>query len=108
MPPLVQPERDQPPGEPCAPRGRGEAHREFLGGEWSKSSHSTGQGGECLEAAFPWRGSSYSSGDGGQCVEIAACPATIHLRDSKQNPLTAPALSLPTTAWRLFLGLVRG
>ncbi|MET7614660.1 DUF397 domain-containing protein [Streptomyces seoulensis] len=55
-----------------------------------------------------WFKSSYSAGDGGQCVEVAACPATIHVRDSKQHPSTAPTLSLPATAWRVFLGLVRG
>ncbi|MGA5324100.1 DUF397 domain-containing protein [Streptomyces seoulensis] len=54
-----------------------------------------------------WFKSSYSSGSGGQCVEVATCPTTIHVRDSKQNP-AAPTLSLPTTAWRVFLGLVRG
>ncbi|MET7678432.1 DUF397 domain-containing protein [Streptomyces seoulensis] len=37
-----------------------------------------------------WFKSSYSAGDGGQCVEVAACPATIHVRDSKQHPLTGP------------------
>ncbi|TGN72157.1 DUF397 domain-containing protein [Streptomyces bauhiniae] len=75
---------------------------------WFKSSYSSGDGGECLEAALPWHRSSHSSGAGGQCVEVAACPATIHVRDSKQNPLTAPTLSVPATAWRAFLGLVRG
>ncbi|MFD7882317.1 DUF397 domain-containing protein [Streptomyces bauhiniae] len=74
---------------------------------WFKSSYSTGQGGECLEAALTWRRSSHSSGAGGQCVEVAACPATIHVRDSKQHPTTAPTLSVPTTAWDAFLGLVR-
>ncbi|MET8690964.1 DUF397 domain-containing protein [Streptomyces bauhiniae] len=54
-----------------------------------------------------WFKSSYSSGDGGQCVEVATCPATIHVRDSKQNPATAPTLSVPATAWNAFLGLVQ-
>ncbi|GLX52012.1 toxin [Streptomyces hygroscopicus subsp. hygroscopicus] len=75
---------------------------------WFKSSYSTGSGGECLEVALPWRKSSYSQGDGGQCVEIATCPTTIHIRDSKQDPTTAPTLTVPTTAWQAFLGLVRG
>ncbi|MGW2467547.1 DUF397 domain-containing protein [Streptomyces bauhiniae] len=74
---------------------------------WFKSSYSTGQGGECLEVALPWHKSSYSQGDGGQCVEVATCPSTIHVRDSKQNPTTAPTLSVPTTAWHAFLGLVQ-
>nr|WP_234306699.1 DUF397 domain-containing protein [Streptomyces sp. NRRL F-2799] len=55
-----------------------------------------------------WFKNSYSSGSGGQCVEVAACPATIHVRDSKQNPATAPTLSVQTTAWQAFLGLARG
>ncbi|MGW4221865.1 DUF397 domain-containing protein [Streptomyces bauhiniae] len=75
---------------------------------WFKSSYSSGDGGECLEAALPWHRSTYSDGEGGQCVEVAACPATIHVRDSKQHPTTAPTLSVPTTAWHAFLGLVRG
>uniref|UniRef100_UPI00099F2A3B DUF397 domain-containing protein n=1 Tax=Streptomyces puniciscabiei TaxID=164348 RepID=UPI00099F2A3B len=42
-----------------------------------------------------WFKSSYSSGDGGECVEVATSPTTIHVRDSKQNPATAPTLALP-------------
>ncbi|MFC9158267.1 DUF397 domain-containing protein [Streptomyces bauhiniae] len=75
---------------------------------WFKSSYSSGDGGECLEAALTWHRSSYSDGDGGQCVEVAPCPTAIHVRDSKQHPATAPTLSVPATAWRAFLGLVRG
>ncbi|MCS0605948.1 DUF397 domain-containing protein [Streptomyces sp. LP11] len=74
---------------------------------WFKSSYSTGQGGECLEVALTWHKSSYSTGSGGECVEIATCPTTIHIRDSKQHPTTAPTLSVPTTAWYAFLGLVQ-
>ncbi|MEU3419696.1 DUF397 domain-containing protein [Streptomyces murinus] len=74
---------------------------------WFKSSYSTGSGGECLEVALTWRKSTYSSGAGGECVEIATCPTTIHIRDSKQNPTTAPTLSVPTTAWQAFLGSLR-
>ncbi|MDX2826124.1 DUF397 domain-containing protein, partial [Streptomyces ipomoeae] len=52
---------------------------------WFKSSHSSGAGGECLEAAYTWRKSSHSDGEGGDCVEISIRPHTIHIRDSK-NP----------------------
>ncbi|MDX2698995.1 DUF397 domain-containing protein, partial [Streptomyces ipomoeae] len=52
---------------------------------WFKSSHSDGEGGQCLEAAYSWRKSSHSSGAGGECVEVSPCPHTIHIRDSK-NP----------------------
>ncbi|MFI0090231.1 DUF397 domain-containing protein [Streptomyces bobili] len=48
-----------------------------------------------------WFKSSYSSGGGGECLEVAACPAAIHVRDSK-NP-TGPALALSPAAWAHFL-----
>ncbi|MFF8195112.1 DUF397 domain-containing protein [Streptomyces bobili] len=41
------------------------------------------------------------SGEGGECLELAACPHTIHVRDSK-NP-TGPALALSGAAWAHFL-----
>ncbi|MGC9542540.1 DUF397 domain-containing protein [Streptomyces sp. UG1] len=71
---------------------------------WFKSSYSDGEGGECVEAALTWRKSSYSTGSGGECVEIATCPTTIHVRDSKQDPATAPTLTVPPAAWQAFLG----
>ncbi|MFD9052632.1 DUF397 domain-containing protein [Streptomyces zaomyceticus] len=48
-----------------------------------------------------WFKSSYSSGDGDNCVEVAACPSTVHVRDSK-NP-TGPQLSLSPATWTEFL-----
>ncbi|OIK06868.1 DUF397 domain-containing protein [Streptomyces monashensis] len=74
---------------------------------WFKSSYSSGAGGECVEVALAWRKSSYSSGDGGECVEVATTPTTIHIRDSKQNPTTAPTLIVPPAVWQAFLGLAR-
>ena len=53
-----------------------------------------------------WFKSSYSDGEGGECVEVATGP-TIHVRDSKQNPATAPTLALPPAAWQAFLGLMQ-
>ncbi|ROQ66994.1 uncharacterized protein DUF397 [Streptomyces sp. 840.1] len=47
-----------------------------------------------------WFKSSYSGSEGGQCVEVAAHPAAVHVRDSK-NP-DGPALALPPTAWSAF------
>ncbi|MEU9333299.1 DUF397 domain-containing protein [Streptomyces sp. NPDC048290] len=73
------------------------------GQTWFKSSYSSGEGGDCLEASFTWHKSSYSGGEGGECVEVAACPRTIHIRDSK-NP-TGPQLALTTDAWAHFLTL---
>ncbi|MFB7078011.1 DUF397 domain-containing protein [Streptomyces sp. NPDC056308] len=52
--------------------------------EWFKSSHSTDDGGECVEVA--WRKRSYSRAE--RCVEFAAAATHVHIRDSKQ--LTAP------------------
>ncbi|MGW0206558.1 DUF397 domain-containing protein [Streptomyces sp. NPDC003233] len=54
-----------------------------------------------------WFKSSYSDGEGGECVEVAIRPTTIHVRDSKQNPATAPSLALPPAAWQAFLDLVQ-
>ncbi|MEU0738460.1 DUF397 domain-containing protein [Streptomyces sp. NPDC006134] len=69
--------------------------------DWFKSSYSDGEGGDCLEVAYTWRKSSHSGGEGGECVEVAACPHTVHVRDSK-NP-TGPRLTLSPTAWSAFL-----
>ncbi|MEU6099019.1 DUF397 domain-containing protein [Streptomyces sp. NPDC047079] len=71
---------------------------------WFKSSYSSGAGGECLEVALAWRKSSRSDDQGGQCVEVAPCPTAIHIRDSKLAPETGPALTLPPTAWKAFIG----
>lgn len=48
-----------------------------------------------------WFKSSYSSGEGGNCVEVAACPHTIHVRDSKDTD--GPELTLTPAAWTTFL-----
>ncbi|MFG2379189.1 DUF397 domain-containing protein [Streptomyces sp. NPDC048504] len=70
--------------------------------QWFKSSYSSGEGGQCLEVAYTWRKSSYSSSEGGQCVEVAACPHTIHIRDSKNPAASGPTLQLTPTAWAAF------
>ncbi|MFB8178688.1 DUF397 domain-containing protein [Streptomyces sp. NPDC055966] len=80
---------------------------ESSGLTWFKSSYSSGEGGECVEVALTWHKSNYSDGEGGQCVEIATTPTTIHIRDSKQNPTTAPTLIVPPAAWQAFLGLAQ-
>lgn len=68
--------------------------------QWFKSSYSGSEGGQCLETAYTWRKSSYSGDEGGACVEIAACPDTVHVRDSK-NP-TGPELAVAPTTWAAF------
>jgi Domain of unknown function (DUF397) len=50
-----------------------------------------------------WRTSSYSFENGG-CVEVAPVPGAVLVRDSKDR--TGPALAVPATAWRAFLGTV--
>ncbi|MGH4029606.1 DUF397 domain-containing protein [Actinomycetota bacterium Odt1-20B] len=73
---------------------------------WFKSSYSVGEG-ECIEVALDWTKSHYS-GTQGECLEVAlawtrSTPATIHIRDSKQAPETAPTLQVTPTTWTTFL-----
>ncbi|WP_326742052.1 MULTISPECIES: DUF397 domain-containing protein [unclassified Streptomyces] len=68
---------------------------------WFKSSHSDGEGGNCIEIAYEWRKSSYSSGEGGECVEVATCPAAVHVRDSKN--VQGPQLDVAPGAWTAFV-----
>ncbi|MEV0258044.1 DUF397 domain-containing protein [Streptomyces sp. NPDC050732] len=76
---------------------------------WRKSSHSNGDGGDCIEIAehFPgaarWRKS--SNGTGGDCVEVAdGLPGVVPVRDSKVTD--GPVLVVPATAWAPFVGAV--
>jgi hypothetical protein len=48
-----------------------------------------------------WFKSSYSGGGGGECVEVALTPATIHVRDSKDQ--SGPALAFSPAAWAAFV-----
>ncbi|MEU9347088.1 DUF397 domain-containing protein [Streptomyces sp. NPDC048278] len=68
---------------------------------WFKSSYSSGSEGDCVEVALQWHKSSYSSGGDGDCVEFAACPTTIHIRDSKDRQ--GPQLALSPATWANFL-----
>jgi hypothetical protein len=68
--------------------------------QWFKSTYSGSEGGECLEVAYTWQKSSYSGSESGQCVEVAACPHTVHIRDSK-NP-TGPVFTVSPEAWAAF------
>ena len=68
---------------------------------WFKSSHSSGSQGDCVEVAVSWRKSSYSGSEGDNCVEVAACPTTIHVRDSKLRQ--SPQLAVAPEAWNTFL-----
>ncbi|MHC3390401.1 DUF397 domain-containing protein [Streptomyces lavendulocolor] len=68
---------------------------------WFKSTYSGDQGGACVEIAFTWTKSSYSGDQQDACVEVAACPHTVHVRDSKD--VTRPALAVSPSAWSAFL-----
>ncbi|WP_199548959.1 DUF397 domain-containing protein [Streptomyces sp. N35] len=74
---------------------------------WFKSSHSSGEGGACLEVAYAWRKSSYSDGEGGACVEIAPCPQAIHIRDSKHHHPEAAHLTVTPASWTAFVAFAR-
>lgn len=68
---------------------------------WFKSSYSGSEGDDCVEVALSWRKSSYSSGSEGDCVEVAACPGTVHIRDSKDK--AGPQLALSPAPWADFV-----
>lgn len=68
---------------------------------WFKSSYSSGDGDSCVEVALEWHKSSYSGGSGDDCVEVAACPSTVHVRDSKLDE--SPQLALAPASWTHFL-----
>ncbi|MET7643944.1 DUF397 domain-containing protein [Streptomyces sp. NPDC005426] len=48
-----------------------------------------------------WTKSSYSSGDGGQCVEVATADTSVYVRDSKQAD--GPVLSVGSAGWARFV-----
>ncbi|MFI0108533.1 DUF397 domain-containing protein [Streptomyces globisporus] len=68
---------------------------------WFKSSYSNSSGGNCIEVAFDWRTSSYSNASGGECVEVAACPHSVHVRDSKVSD--GPVFAVAPDAWSAFV-----
>ncbi|MCC8479969.1 DUF397 domain-containing protein [Streptomyces rubiginosohelvolus] len=68
---------------------------------WFKSSYSSESGGNCIEVAFDWRTSSYSNASGGDCVEVAACPHSVHVRDSKVSD--GPVFAVAPDAWSAFV-----
>ncbi|MFD7913841.1 DUF397 domain-containing protein [Streptomyces sp. NPDC059752] len=71
---------------------------------WIKSSHSSGDGDQCVEVAVAWRKSSYSGGDGDACIEIATRADTVHVRDSKVTD--GPVLDLAPASWAQLTGWV--
>lgn len=53
------------------------------------------------EAQLDWTKSSYSAGDGGQCVEVARGDTAVHVRDSKRAD--GPMLSIGPAQWAAFV-----
>ncbi|MEO3813491.1 DUF397 domain-containing protein [Sphaerisporangium sp. B11E5] len=51
-----------------------------------------------------WRKSSHSSGNGGDCVEVAGAPGVVAVRDSKDPG--RGMLRVPPGEWHRFLGAV--
>jgi hypothetical protein len=68
---------------------------------WFKSSYSSGSGDSCVEVALSWHKSTHSGDREDACVEVAACPTTIHVRDSKVTD--GPQLALAPGAWTHFV-----
>ncbi|MFJ3970985.1 DUF397 domain-containing protein [Streptomyces parvus] len=54
-----------------------------------------------MSTELHWFKSSYSGENSGNCVEVAACPHTVHIRDSKD--LTVPALAVSPATWTSFV-----
>ncbi|MFJ4688269.1 DUF397 domain-containing protein [Streptomyces sp. NPDC088789] len=50
--------------------------------------------------SLTWRTSSYSGAPDNECVEVAATPARVYVRDTKDRAL--PGLTVPGRAWGAF------
>jgi hypothetical protein len=72
--------------------------------KWFKSSHSGGEGGQCVEVAYNWRKSTHSDASR-DCIEVAAHPTTIHVRDSKDK--AGPILDFTPEQWSAFVEFAR-
>lgn len=60
-----------------------------------------------MNTELSWFKSSYSGTEGGDCVEVALRPRTVHVRDSKLNPIDdRPELTVPASAWAEFVAHV--
>jgi hypothetical protein len=51
-----------------------------------------------------WRKSTHSSGEGGECVEVAVASGAVRVRDSKQAGEGRPVLKVGAVAWAALLG----
>jgi hypothetical protein len=55
-----------------------------------------------VASGLAWFKSSHSGAEGGECVEVAAGPAAVHIRDSKDA--AGPVLTVSREAWAEFVG----
>ena len=72
--------------------------------KWRKSSHSSDNGGTCVEVGV-WRKSSYSGNSGGACVEVTATrdtSAVLYLMRDSKDP-DGPKLAFTGAEWDAFL-----
>lgn len=53
-----------------------------------------------------WRKSSHSGGNGAECVEVGQCPGVVAVRDTQDRH--GPALAFTADAWRRFAEQVKG
>ncbi|MET9964561.1 DUF397 domain-containing protein [Streptomyces sp. NPDC006356] len=60
-----------------------------------------------MSSELTWFKSSYSSSGGGECLEVAACPHTIHVRDSKLGA-RSPKFSVTPDTWTAFVTYAHG
>jgi hypothetical protein len=77
---------------------------EGISPDWRKSTHSTANGGSCVEVGT-WRKSTHSGGNGTNCIEVAAAPASVLVRDTTNR--AGAVLTIPASAWRALLAGIR-
>lgn len=54
-----------------------------------------------------WRKSSHSSGNGGECVETGSAPGAVLIRDTKDRG-NGPVLRVTPSDWKRFTASVKG
>ncbi|MFI8502804.1 DUF397 domain-containing protein [Streptomyces sp. NPDC085524] len=60
-----------------------------------------GQASEQETSPLAWFKSSHSAGDGGECVEVASTAASVRVRDSKRSE--GPMLTVGVDRWAAFV-----
>jgi hypothetical protein len=59
-----------------------------------------------MDMNLQWRKATHSSGNGGNCIEVATAGRTVAVRDSK-NP-DGPLLAFSAQTWKTFAGKIKG